>query len=67
MTTEYIPVASPVVYVPSEMILSANSAMQEFRASLGEVEELIRANGHGSELPKYYLMLKILTEVEKGE
>jgi len=66
MTTQDIPASSPVVYVPSEMILSANSAMQEFGGVLGEVEDLIRANGYERELPKYYLMLKILAEVEKG-
>lgn len=65
MTTQDIPASSPAVYVPSEMILSANSAMQEF-GPLGEVEELLRANGYGADLRQYYLMLKLLVEVEKG-
>jgi len=67
VTTNPIPVSSPAVYVPAEMILSANGAMQEFRGQLGEVEDLLRANGYGGELRQYYLMLKILAEVEKGQ
>jgi len=66
-TTEFVPASSPVVYVPSEMILSANAAMQEFAGQVdSDVEELLRANGYGSELRQYYLMLKILSEAEKG-
>ena len=43
--------------------------MDELRTSdMYEVEQLLinTANGDESELPQYYLMLKILVEVQKG-
>eukprot|EP00571_Detonula_confervacea_P002991 CAMPEP_0172313586 /NCGR_PEP_ID=MMETSP1058-20130122/20535_1 /TAXON_ID=83371 /ORGANISM="Detonula confervacea, Strain CCMP 353" /LENGTH=444 /DNA_ID=CAMNT_0013027263 /DNA_START=86 /DNA_END=1420 /DNA_ORIENTATION=+ len=66
MTTQDIPAGSPALYIPNEMILSSSKAMEEF-GRLEEAEEILRANGYESEVRQYYLMLKILAELEKGE
>jgi len=56
MTTQDIPAGSPVVYIPNEMILSSNKAMEEF-GRLEEAEEILRTNGYESDIRQYYLML----------
>mmetsp|Transcript_4581 Transcript_4581/g.10053 ORF Transcript_4581/g.10053 Transcript_4581/m.10053 type:complete len:468 (+) Transcript_4581:154-1557(+) len=66
MTTQDIPAGSPVVYVPAEMILSSNNVMEEF-GRIQEAEQLLRDSGYESEIRQYYLMLKILAELEKGQ
>jgi hypothetical protein len=65
MTTQAISADSTVVYVPNDMILSSSSAMNEF-GQLKEAEEILINNGYQSEIRQYYLMLKILVELEKG-
>jgi len=66
MTTQEIPANTPVLYIPNEMILSSNKAMEEF-GRLEDAEELIVANGFENELRQYYLMIKILLEMERGQ
>jgi len=66
-TTEDVTAGSPVVFVPSDRILSAHRAMEEFGGCLGEIEELLSANGYGLDLRQYYLLLKVLAEAEKGQ
>lgn len=66
MTTEDMPAGSPVVNIPNEMILSSTKAMEEFGRQT-EAEELLKTNGYESEIRQYYLMLKILYELEQGE
>lgn len=66
MTTEDIPANSPVLYVPNEMILSSNKAMEQF-GELEDAEKLVTSLNAESELRQYYLMLKILVEWELGE
>eukprot|EP00584_Thalassiosira_punctigera_P020648 CAMPEP_0172563396 /NCGR_PEP_ID=MMETSP1067-20121228/100548_1 /TAXON_ID=265564 ORGANISM="Thalassiosira punctigera, Strain Tpunct2005C2" /NCGR_SAMPLE_ID=MMETSP1067 /ASSEMBLY_ACC=CAM_ASM_000444 /LENGTH=466 /DNA_ID=CAMNT_0013353835 /DNA_START=14 /DNA_END=1414 /DNA_ORIENTATION=- len=66
MTTQDIPAGSPVVYVPNEMILSSNKAMEQF-GRIQEAEQILRDNGYESNIRQYYLMLKILAELEKGQ
>ena len=65
-TTQDIPAGNPALYIPNQMILSSTKAMEEF-GRLTEAEELLRENGYESEIRQYYLMLKILAEVDKGE
>jgi hypothetical protein len=65
VTTQDVPSGSTVLYVPNELILSSNKAMEEF-GSLVEAEELLVSNGCGSEIRQYYLMIKILVELERG-
>ena len=49
MTTQDIPGGEPVLYIPNEMILSSNKAMEEF-GSLQEAEKILRENGYESEI-----------------
>jgi len=76
---EDLPNGSPVLYVPEELILSSNKAMVEFRYSEDMMEEFLLAENmqlaegmiynlqKESEIRYFYLMLKILKEVEKGK
>ncbi len=66
VTTQDVPAGSTVLYVPNELILSSSKAMEEF-GSLVEAEELLISNGYGSEIRQYYLMIKILVELERGQ
>jgi len=64
------PSGSPVLYVPESLILSSSKAMNELRSSeMYEAEQQLlinNAEGNESDLPQYYLMLKILVEIQKG-
>jgi len=78
VTKQDLPYGSPVLYVPEELVLSSNKAMVEFRYSDNMIEEFLLAEnmkmaegmiygmGAESEIRHFYLMLKILKEVEKG-
>jgi len=66
MTSQDIPADSPVLFVPREMILSSNEAMEEF-GQLEDAEKLITSLNAESELRQYYLMVKILVEWERGD
>ncbi|KAL7450513.1 hypothetical protein ACHAWC_002422, partial [Mediolabrus comicus] len=78
MATQDLPSGSPIVYVPEELILSSSKAMEEFRYSedmteefrlasqMKVSEEMINSTGCESEIRHFYLMLKILKEVERG-
>ncbi|KAL7498634.1 hypothetical protein ACHAWT_006491 [Skeletonema menzelii] len=61
-----LPAGSSVMYIPNEVILSSNRAIAEF-GRLEEAESLLVGNGVESEIREFYLMLKILVELEKGE
>jgi len=65
-TTADIHAGSPVLYVPNEAILSANSVRQELGGRLNAVETLLQSRGNGEYIPHFYLMLKILVEWERG-
>lgn len=66
MTNYDIPSQSPVMFVPNEMILSSNKAMEEF-GRLEDAEKLLKGLGAETEFRQYYLMIKILVEWEQGE
>lgn len=66
MTNENLPAKNPVLFIPQEMILSSNQAVQEFGRQ-EEAETILYKNGAETELPQYYLMLKILYEWERGD
>ena len=66
MTAVDIPAESPVIFVPNEMILSANRAKDEIGTIL-EAEELFAKLGVREQIPRFYLFLKILKEYELGE
>ena len=65
-TTQDLPAGSDVLYIPNEMILSSTKAMEEFGRIL-EAEQLLKDAGYEKEIRHYYLMLKILHELEQGE
>ena len=68
MTTMYLPANSPVLWVPSQMILSSHRAMEELRSQdMEAAEKCIENSNANTELRQYYLMLKILVEYEKGQ
>lgn len=64
-TTQDVPAGTTVLYVPNELIFSSSKAMEEF-GRISEAEEMLVSNGYGSEIRQYYLMLKILVELQKG-
>ena len=66
MSSNDIPASSPVMFVPNEMILSSNKAVEEF-GRLEDAEKLITSLNAASEFRQYYLMLKILSEWERGD
>jgi hypothetical protein len=66
MTNEDIPAGNPVLFVPKEMILSSNDAVQEFGRD-EDAEILIESLNASDQLRYFYLTLKILLEYEKGQ
>jgi len=66
VTTENIPANSPVLYVPSQMILSSNRAAQEF-GRMHDVDSLLESLEVTDQIRYFYLMVKILVEYEKGQ
>jgi len=66
MTTQDIPVESPVLFVPRDMILSSSQALHEI-GRVDAAEELFGRLGAVDHLPHFYLFLKILTEYEMGD
>jgi hypothetical protein len=69
-TTTDLPMGSPILYVPEHLILSSSKAMAELRSpemKLAEVQISITQNGGATEYRQYYLMLKLLLEIQKGK
>jgi hypothetical protein len=67
VTTQDVAAGQPVVYVPEYLILSSNKAMAELRSDqMIEAENFVIARGGESEHRQWYLMLKILSEIQKG-
>ena len=66
MTTQNIAAGQPVLFVPNDMIISASKVREEFGIDRS-AETLLGRLGKSEDLPQYYLMLKILSEYEKGE
>lgn len=67
MTTDDLPAASPVLFVPAGMVLSSVLAKEEFGASATEAEELFDKVYNPEDLPYFYLMVKLMAEYEKGD
>lgn len=66
MTEQQIAADTPVLYVPSDMILSSRMARQEF-GMLPEVENQLASAKAGDGIEHFYLFLKILSEYMQGE
>eukprot|EP00529_Nitzschia_sp_RCC80_P022830 CAMPEP_0113487006 /NCGR_PEP_ID=MMETSP0014_2-20120614/25289_1 /TAXON_ID=2857 /ORGANISM="Nitzschia sp." /LENGTH=478 /DNA_ID=CAMNT_0000380695 /DNA_START=104 /DNA_END=1543 /DNA_ORIENTATION=+ /assembly_acc=CAM_ASM_000159 len=66
MTNQNLPGGSPVVMVPSQMVLASWQAPQEFGNALDQAEsELTRAD-LAFQIPLFRLFVKVLVEYERG-
>jgi len=66
VTAEGIPAQSPVLFVPSMMILTSNQAKAEFGRCEAAEQRLVSAKA-ADHISHFYLFLKILREYEMGE
>ena len=68
MTTLDLPADNPVLFVPSNLILSSTLARQElYNDSVQQAEELLGRYRMDQYLPEFALYLKIITELEQGD
>jgi hypothetical protein len=68
MTSEDIPTGTPVLFVPEALIFSADKAMEELRVpEMEQAEKILFSVNAGADIKQYYLMIKLLMEIEKGE
>ena len=58
MTNQVIPAGSPILYVPSEMVLTSVAAEQEFRAGLGDAERQLAEEGLRERVSLFRLFVK---------
>ncbi|EED90249.1 predicted protein [Thalassiosira pseudonana CCMP1335] len=62
--TQDIPSGTPVLFVPEALILSSSKAMSELRTlEMQQAEQMLDPT---VDLKMYYLMVKLLSEIEKG-
>jgi len=67
MTQAYIPAGSPVMYVPSDLILTSTKSSREFGSSISQCEdELVQAYMQ-DKIPLFRIFYKIVAEYEKGQ
>lgn len=66
MTTQDIPANSPVLIIPSQMVLSSNRAAQEF-GRMEDADVLLESLEVTDQIRYFYLMVKILVEYQKGQ
>jgi hypothetical protein len=68
VTNQYLQAGSPILYVPSQMIISSSAVEREFGGNLVSAEyALTQFDGTAQRLPLFRLMIKILAEHEKGQ
>lgn len=69
MTTEPLPMNTPVLVVPSNVILSSSRAKQELAetTNIAEAVDHLTRLGAGAQVPLFYLVCKILLEYERGD
>eukprot|EP00581_Thalassiosira_minuscula_P012769 CAMPEP_0183715368 /NCGR_PEP_ID=MMETSP0737-20130205/9618_1 /TAXON_ID=385413 /ORGANISM="Thalassiosira miniscula, Strain CCMP1093" /LENGTH=542 /DNA_ID=CAMNT_0025944459 /DNA_START=82 /DNA_END=1710 /DNA_ORIENTATION=+ len=66
-TNQDLPAETPVLYVPASLILSSNKATAELKGpQMFEAENSLVSNGAETEMRHWYLMLKVLKEVQDG-
>lgn len=61
-TTQNLPQDSPILYIPSEIILTGNKACQELGV-MSSAEQSLMSSDHNT----FYLFLKVLKEYEMGQ
>jgi len=66
-TTSDLPSGNPILYIPTEMILSSSRVQQELgdaiESSLGQLGRL----DDSDQISKFYLFIKVLMEYESGD
>lgn len=67
MTTQNLPAGSPVVFVPSNMILSSFGAAQELGANIQQAEGKLAEAGLDYQIPLFRVFAKILLEYQNGD
>lgn len=67
MTTEDLAEGSPILYVPSELILSSSRVREEMGGAIQNSVEQLNRLGANEQLPQFYLFVKILTMYEMGD
>ena len=66
-TNQDVSKGTPVVYVPEHLILSSNKAIAELRtADMEQSEQYVISKDGESQSRQWYLMLKILNEIQLG-
>jgi hypothetical protein len=66
LTKEALAANSPLLVIPSDMILSSARAQSELAGHVDEAVNQLGRMGAGDSLPEFYLLVKILTEYERG-
>ena len=66
ITTENLPKGSPVLLVPTDMILSGRRVREEEFGPIPVAEEVLHSTNESDQLPQWYLMVKVLTEYQRG-
>lgn len=67
MTTQPLAEGSPVLMVPSEMIVSSTRVRDEFGDAVEAAVDQLRRLGAEDQVPQFYLFIKILTMYEMGD
>lgn len=69
MTTEPLEEGSPLLYIPSGMILTTSKAREELRqmGSIQDAVDQLNRLGANDQVPRFYLYIKILVEYERGD
>lgn len=66
MTQSDIPAGSPVMFVPSDLIITSTKIAQEF-PSLQQCENQLTSAGLDDKVPLFRIFYKIIAEYEKGD
>ena len=66
MTQSDISAGSPVMFVPSDLIITSNKIAQEF-PSLQQCENQLISAGLDDKIPLFRIFYKIIAEYEKGD
>uniref|UniRef100_A0A7S4JSW4 SET domain-containing protein n=1 Tax=Odontella aurita TaxID=265563 RepID=A0A7S4JSW4_9STRA len=70
MTTQPLADGSPVLQVPSNMILSSGGCRDELiqmGGNVAEAADMLARYGAGDQIQQFYLFLKVLVEYQKGD
>mmetsp|Transcript_18717 Transcript_18717/g.40152 ORF Transcript_18717/g.40152 Transcript_18717/m.40152 type:complete len:424 (-) Transcript_18717:130-1401(-) len=62
-----IPAGSPVMYVPSDLVISSSKSAMEFGQNLAACEDQLIQAGLGDKVPLFRVFFKVLAEYEKAD